>query len=124
MSNADLSLGQAADLGRHEGGIVATDRDQIADTQLEQGFNRDARELLIARRVVARGAQNRAPFEVDAGNAVYRQRLDHVRRVATHEPAEAIVNPHDLQAVVDRFNGGGADDAVDAGRRSASDQDT
>ena len=43
--------------------------------------------------------------------------------VALGEPFVAVADTDDLKALVDAFDGGGADDAVDAGGRPAPDQD-
>ena len=40
------------------------------------------------------------------------------------EPAEAVVEADDLEAAVDRFDGRGADDGIDARRGSAADDDS
>ena len=47
-----------------------------------------------------------------------------MRRVALREPFEAVAKADDFEALVDAFNGGRRDDAVDAGRRAATDQNT
>ncbi len=52
-----------------------------------------------------------------------RQRLA-MLRLARREPFEAVVKADDFVALVDAFNGGRRDDAVDAGRRSATDQNS
>ena len=64
----------------------------------------------------------RAVAEVDAAHVVDRQRT-HVFAVALHDPLEAVAHPEDVDAVEIAANRRGADDAVDAGRRTAADQD-
>ena len=45
-------------------------------------------------------------------------------RFARREPFEAVAKADDFESLVDAFNGGRRDDAVDAGRRSATDQNS
>ena len=47
----------------------------------------------------------------------------HVVDVALHDPLEAVADAEHLDALEDGADGGRADDAVDAGRRAAADED-
>ena len=49
--------------------------------------------------------------------------LDDVADVAFSEPSVAVAQAEHAHAAVDRFDGRRGDDAVDAGRRAAADQD-
>ena len=40
-----------------------------------------------------------------------------------HQPLEAVLDAEDLEALVDRLDGRGRDDRVDAGRGAAADKD-
>src|SRR5579863_7074891 len=70
-------------------------------------------------RVGARGPQDRAAGEVDAADVLDGERF-HVLGVATGDPAVAVEQTDDVAAAVDRFDGRGRDDAVDARRRTAA----
>src|SRR5262249_22042746 len=73
-------------------------------------------------RVGAGGAEDGAAAEVDAADVLNRERPEGLP-VALDQVAKAIADAEDLNAVVERLDGDRADDAVDAGRRSAADQE-
>ena len=77
--------------------------------------------LRIGGRVGARDADVRAAAEVDAADRLDRERHD-VVDVALHDPLEAVAQAEDLEALELGADGGGADDAVDAGGGAAADE--
>ena len=89
-----------------------------ASERLEHGAGR----LRRLRRVVARGAEDRAAEQVDARDIVDRERPE-PGSVAAHEVLEAVADADDLEALVDGLDGDGGDDAVDARSRPAADED-
>ena len=76
----------------------------------------------IERRVGARDADVRAAAEVDAADVVDRERR-HVVDVALHDPLEAVADAEHVDAFELRADRRRPDDAVDAGRGTAADED-
>src|SRR5262249_34247707 len=76
----------------------------------------------IRGRVGARDADVRAAAEVDAADAVNGERRD-VFDVPAHQPLETVADADDVHAFEGGADGGGADDAVDAGGGPAAYQD-
>ena len=110
------------ELHRGEGRVVAADRDETRDVQAEERDDGVLEELRVLRRVRAGDADVRAAPEVDPGDLVDRERVD-VLDVPLHEPLEAVADAEDGDALELGADRGRADDAVDAGRRSAADED-
>src|SRR5262245_22887004 len=65
----------------------------------------------------------RAASEVDAAHGIDGQRRD-VLDIALHQPLESVANADDVYSLERGANGRGADDRVDAGGWTASDQDS
>ena len=107
---------------RRERGVVAADRQQVRrrSRRLRVVGHRRAASGVV-RRVGARGAEDRAAVEVDARDVVDLQ-LDDVRGVALDQPLEAVAAAEHAQPVVARLDGGGRDHRVDAGGRTAADE--
>ena len=113
-------------LGHDAGGkgrVIAADGDQRGDAELFK----DAEDILhLFRRlgrIRARGAENRAAFDVDVLHVTDGQRPA-ILHVALGEPLEAVAKADDFVTLVDAFDGGGGDDAVKARRRTAADQNS
>ncbi len=77
--------------------------------------------LRLLGRIGARGIQDRAALEVDARHVVVVE-FSCMVGVALHQPLKAIVDADDFAGAGARFEGDRADDAVDAGSRSAADK--
>lgn len=97
---------------------VAADRDELPDAERFERLQHVVETALFARGVRARDADVRAASKVDACGVADGKR-HHVGAVALHEPAKAVLNADDFDAGEHRTNRCGADDRVDARRRTA-----
>ena len=119
---ADGAGGVFADIAGRERGIVAANRHQVGDARLPQCLDHRPRRLGRLGRVLPRGSEHRPSAQVHPRHVVYHQRSQR-GRIAADEVLEPIPNAEDLAALVDRLDGRGRDDGIDAGRRAAADQD-
>ena len=106
---------------RRERRVVAADRDELRDVEPQQRSNRVLEQLRVGRRIGARDADVRAAAEVNAADRFDGERHD-VIDVALHDPLEPVADAEDVDAFEPGADGGRADDAVDAGRRAAADE--
>ena len=112
-------------LGQSRGrkrGVVAADGDEVVDAEALEGLGHPGDAFRRPRRIRARGANDRAAVEVDAGGVVDLQ-LDDVLDVALHQPLEAVVAAQHAQPVVARLDRGCRDDRVDARRGTTTYED-
>ena len=107
---------------RRERRVVAADGDELRDVEPKQRGHGVFEQSWVGRRIGARDAEVRSAAKVDAADGVDGERHD-MRRVALHDPLEAVADPDDGDAFEAGADGGGADDAIDAGGRAAADQD-
>ena len=111
------------ELHRRVGGVVAADRDQLRRRRgCRSALTRVLEQGGIAGRIGARDPEVRAAAEVDAAHVVDGERR-HVLDVALHDPVEAVADAEHPDAFERAPDGGGADDAVDAGGGAAADED-
>jgi hypothetical protein len=122
VGDADAPAGLLGDAPRREGGVVAADGDQVGHPELVEGAHHRREVRGIARRVGARGLQDRAAEQMDARHRPDAQ-LEDPAGVPLHDALEALDDPEDARALAPRENRGGADDAVDAGGGPPSHQD-
>ena len=122
MHHVDPAGGLLLDHHGRERGVVPADGDQIGHAQAQQRQHDVLQVLGLGRRVGARDADVRAATEVDAGDRINGQRAG-VIDVALHEPLEAILDAEHVDALEQCADGGGGDDAVDAGRRPSAHED-
>src|SRR5581483_9540478 len=91
VDDPDLTLEGAGDPRRRERGVVAADRQQVADAELAERVHHPLPRPPVAGGVRAGGAQDRAALEVDPGDAADLERRDPARG-ASQEPADAVLN--------------------------------
>ena len=94
---------------------------ELRDVQAQQRSIDVLEELRIRGGIGARDAEVRAAAEVNAADGLDRQR-DDVIDVALHDPLEPVADADDVDALEPGADRRRADDAVDAGRRSAADE--
>ena len=123
MRDADFAV---ALLGHDAGGkgrVVTADRHERGDAK----FVKDAEDVLHLRLglggVRARGAENRAAAQMDVLHIADGQRPV-VLHIALRQPFETILKADDFVALIDAFNGGCGDDAVEARCRAATNQNS
>ena len=121
VNHVNAAGGGLLDLHRAVGGVVTADGDQLVDVQTQQRRNHALEQLLVLRRVVARGAEGGAAAEMDAAHQLDRQ-LFGMGDVTAHQPLEAFCDADDVDAVEVRADGRRADHAVDARRGAATNQ--
>ncbi len=121
MRHANGAGGFAIHLARRKPGVVAADGHERGDAQLLQPLQHVLHARLGFGGVRPRRPQNRAAAKVDSGDFVDGQVHD-VIRIALGEPLESVAEADHLESLVDAFDGGGADDAVDARGGSAAHQ--
>ncbi len=103
--------------------VVAADGDERLDAELAERGDGVIKALGVARDVGAGGAEDAPAVEVDARDLVDGH-LVLLVRVALREPLEAVVEADGRAAHLDRLDDDGADDAVRARRRAATDKDS
>ena len=111
-----------ADVARRERRIVAANRHEVRDARLLQRLDHGPRRLGRRGRVLARGPEHRPAEQVHPRHVVDRERPQ-PGRIAADEVLEPIADADDLEALVERLDGRGRDDGVDARGRSAADED-
>ncbi len=121
VGHADGPCRLAMDLAGRECRVVAADGHQVVDAQALEDFQDVVHVFGRLGGVGARGAQDRAAAVMDILDIVDGQLAQH-GGIALDEPLEAVGHAEDFDAVVDRFDGHGADDAVDSRRGAAADQ--
>ena len=121
VHDANASGGLAVERHRGERRVVAADRQQPRDVEAEQGSNRVLEVLGVRVRVGARDPDVRSAAKVNAAHRLDRQR-DDVIDVASHDPLEPVANAEHVDPFEPGPNGRRPDHAVDAGRRSAADE--
>ncbi len=104
------------------GRVVAADAQQVRDAERCEAADAVLQRRLIFGRIRARRAQDRTAGPMDAAHVVDVQ-LDGVLRVAASQPLKPVIDAEDATALIDRFDRGGGDDAVDARCRPAAHQD-
>ena len=107
---------------RAEARVVAADRDEHADAESIERVEALREELRALRGVRARDAEARTAAKVDSARIGDGQRRN-ARGVTLDEPLEAVLDAEHLDARQTCTNGGGTDDAIDAGGRTATDED-
>ena len=122
MRDLDLAIAALADNAGGKPRVVAADGDQRGDAEFLEHGERCVM-LLGFRRVRARRAEDGAALEMNFLHVADGQRLD-LRRVAGGEMSETVAEADDFKPVVDAFDGGRRDDAVNAGRGTAADQNS
>ncbi|OPZ79635.1 MAG: hypothetical protein BWY77_01321 [bacterium ADurb.Bin431] len=126
MGELDLAAGRAGDLHGAEGGVVAADSDHVGDAEGLEEFHRILDPVWRLGRVGARGAQDRSPVVVNAGDVADAQLLDvglELRFIPLDQPFVAIHNAVDVEVMAPGLDGHCGDDAVQSGRRTAADKD-
>ena len=118
MAPARLAL----ELHRRERGVVAADGDELRDVQPQQRVHRLLEQGRVGGGIGAGDAEVRAAAEMDPADGVDGERRD-VIDVPLHQPFEAVADADDVEPLEPGADGGGGDDAVDAGRRPAADED-
>ena len=118
---ADGAVGVFAHVARGERRIVAANRHQIGDARLLEGLDHGPCGLGRGGRVLARGPEDRSPEQVHARDVIDRE-WPKLRRIAADEVSEAILDPDDLEALVERLYRRGRNHGVDARGRSAADK--
>src|SRR5439155_21947 len=119
VGDADLAGGAAIDLAAREGRVVAADGDDAVDLQAAQDAEHVVHRFGRRGRIGARRPQDGAAAEGDLLDVFNSEPAD-VFAAAFDELLEAVANAEDVDAVIDGLDGDGTDDAVDAGRRSAT----
>ncbi len=122
VHDLESTASRLLDLHCRERGIVAADRDQPRDAEAFESADGGLEQSGILGGVGARGAELRAAPKVDATHLVDGQRA-HVIEVAAHQPLEPVLDAEHLDARESGADGGRPDDAVDAGRRAAANED-
>ena len=122
VNDPQPAAGGLRQLVGRERGVVAADGEEHADVEPLERRQDVAQVLGPPGRVRARDADAGAAAEVDAARVLDRERGD-VRDVARHEPLEALLEPEDFDVGERGADGRRPDDAVDAGRRAAGDDD-
>ena len=121
----DLDLAAAA--FRHMAGgkrrVVAADADERGDAELFEHGENVLHLLFGLGRVRARGAENGAALEMDVLHVADGQRFD-LRGVAGGDVLEAVAETDDFVTLIDAFNRGRRNDAVQARSRPAADQNS
>ena len=102
--------------------FVAADGDELRDVQAQQRVHRAIEQGHVGGGIGAGDADVRAAAEVDPADRVDGERGD-VIDVPLHQPLEAVADADDVEPLEPRANGGGGDDAVDAGRGPAAHED-
>ncbi len=120
----DPQAAPAALLGLHRGErrVVAANRDELRHVEPHQGADHVVEQGGVPRRVGARGAEDRAPLEVDVTDVGDRQRHD-VRAVVLHHPLEPVAQADDVEALEPGADHGRGDDTVDPRGRPTADHD-
>ena len=122
VDDADGAGGVAFQPHGGERGVVPADGDELGDVQPQERLQRLLQQGHVGGRVGARDPQRGAAAEMDPADGVDGQRRD-VIDVPLHEPFEAVADADDVEPFEPGADGGGGDDAVDAGGRPAADED-
>ena len=120
--HADPALHPLGDARGAEGRVITADTYEVADAEQRERADHAIEGGFVLGGIRARGAEDRAAAEVDAADVGDFQ-LHRMADVALGEPSIAVAQAEHAHPTVDRFDGGGGDHAIDAGRRSAADQD-
>ncbi len=120
--DADTARCELGEPHRRKGGVVATDGDELRDTELLERRDAPREVCRVFGRVGAGGSEDRTTAEVDAADTGHGQ-FDDVVDVTLHDPLEAVADADDLHARELGADRRRADDAVDARRRSTADKD-
>src|SRR6266508_5740362 len=123
MTDANLTLGSLRDLTRGIHGIVAADRHQKSHCESFQRGDDTLEIRGVLRRVGARGGENRAAFEMYARDVVVIECLNAVG-LPLHQVSKAVIDADYLVTAIARLEGYCADGAVDAGGRTAADDNS
>ena len=110
------------ELHRGKRGVVAANRDEHRDVQPQEREDRVLEVNRVLGRVRPRNADVRPAKKVNAAHILDGEGL-HVVDVAVHQPFEAVAHANDLHALEGGTDRRRADDAVDAWRRTAADED-
>ena len=103
--------------------VVAANGHQRGDAELFKNAEDIFHLRFGLRGVRARGSQDGAAAQMDFLHVTDRQRPA-ILHLALREPFEAVPEADDFVALIDAFDGGRRDDAVDARRRAATDQNS
>ena len=116
MRDLDFAVAALADEAGGKSRVIAADGDERGDAEFLEHGEKIFHVLLGFGRIGARGAEDGAALEVDVPHVADGQRLD-VRGVALREIFKTVAEADDFEALIDAFNGGRGDDAVDARAR-------
>src|SRR5882724_3821328 len=103
--------------------VIAANGHERRDAELLEHTEKIFHVLLGFRRIRARRAEDGTAFEMDVFYVADGQRLD-LRCVARRQMFEAVAEADDFIALIDAFNRGRRDDAVESGRGAAADQNS
>src|SRR4030095_344090 len=123
MTDANFTRGGFGDLARCIHRIITTDGYEVANSK---SFKRadDAFQVGgVFRRVGARRGENRAAFEMDTRDVVASECL-HAVGLPFHQVSKAVIDADYLVTAIARLEGHGADGAIDAGGRTAADDNS
>ena len=123
VRDADFAI---ALFGHDAGGkcrVVAANRHKGGDAELFKDAEDIFHLLRGLGRVGARGAENRAAPDVNVLHVADGQRAA-ILHLALRQPFEAVAEADDFVSLVDAFDGGGGDDAVEARSRAATNQNS
>jgi len=99
--------------------VVAADRHQGIDFQAAQDVDDVSHVFRILGRIGARRAEDRAALKVDEAG-VGNGELANAAGITLDQPFEAVLAAQHFDAVVDRLDGDGADDAIEPRRWAAA----
>ena len=117
----DRALRALADRPRRERRVVAADGDEVRDAGLLQRLDDGLERLGRLGGVLTRRAEHRPAGQVHPRHVVDGQRPQ-LREVAPDQVLEAVLDPDDLEALVDRLDRRRRDDGVDAGSGTTPDE--
>ena len=123
MRDFDFAFAVFGNITGGEGRVIATDANECGDTKLFEHRENILHLLLRFSRIRARRAENRTASQVNILYVANGQRLD-LRGVALRDVFKTVAETNDFVALIDAFNGGGGDNAVQSGRRTTADQNS
>ena len=122
MHHVEAAGGAFLHLHRRVSCVITADRQEPCHVQTQKRDHHVFEILRIRCRIRTRDTYVRATAEVDAADGIDRKRR-HMLDVALHQPLESVAHAYNVHAFERGTNCRSADDSVDAGGRSAPDQD-